>query len=299
MKQERLKSNLMLLIAAAIWGLAFVAQRVGAKYLGAFSFNGIRFALGSISLIPLILYNQRVRRSEEERQSSGVTTLIAGGIAGGVLFLAASLQQIGLAETSAGKAAFITGLYIVLVPIFGVLLKHKIRMNIWVGAAVAVIGLYILSVTEDFSISRGDFFELIGAVLWAVHILLIDHFTQKVDALKLSVLQFATCSSLSLIVAGAFEKITVDALTQAMIPILYGGFFSVGIAYTLQVVGQRYAKPSHAAIVLSMETVFASIGGLLILNENLGVRGYVGCVLMLIGMLLSQLQFTKREQIQA
>jgi drug/metabolite transporter (DMT)-like permease len=160
----------------------------------------------------------------------------------------------------------------------------------WFGVLFAIIGLYFLSVTEGFSVSRGDFLEMIGAIFWATHILLIDHFTKKVDALKLSFIQFATCSALSLIAALIYEQITLNGLYQALIPILYGGIGSVGIAYTLQVIGQKHAKPSHAAIVLSMESVFASIGGLLLLNENLGFRGYMGCALMLTGMLLSQIK---------
>ena len=309
MKNKNLKASSILLLAAAIWGFAFVAQRIGSKYLGAFSFNGIRFALGGISLLPLIL----LRRKSDPETTDGLpspgassagnlsskfpsSALAAGCIAGGVLFAAASLQQIGLSETSAGKAAFITGLYIVLVPIFGIPLKHKIHSNVWAGAVAAAAGLYLLSITEDFSVARGDFLEFLGAIFWAVHILLIDYFTKRVDALKLSFFQFMTCSVLSLITASAFESITLAGISQAAIPLLYGGLLSVGVAYTLQVIGQKDAKPSHAAIVLSMEAVFASLGGFMILNENLGLRGYIGCALMLLGMIISQLQLPgKRE----
>jgi drug/metabolite transporter (DMT)-like permease len=289
MKSQEVKSNMMLMITAVIWGFAFVAQRVGASYVGAFTFNGIRFALGSLSLIPLILYFSGKEKKEKTLNFS--TSAIPGGIiAGVILFLAATVQQIGLSETTAGKAAFITGLYIVLVPLFGIFLKHRINTNVWFGAILAVSGLYLLSVTEGFSISRGDFLQLIGSVFWTCHILSIDHFTKKADPLKLSFVQFITCSSLSLIIALIFEKITFSGLTQALIPILYGGIFSVGIAYTLQVVGQKHAKPSHAALILSMESVFAAIGGLLILKERMGMRGYIGCALMLSGILLSQLK---------
>lgn len=289
MENKRIKANMILLLVAAIWGFAFVAQRVGAGYLGAFTFNGVRFALGGLSLLPLLYIN---RGSHKSIDASHGKTLIAGMVTGTVLFLAASLQQVGLAETTAGKAAFITGLYIVFVPLFGIFLKHSISFNMWIGAAVAIIGLYLLSVTGDFKISNGDLLELIGAIFWALHILVIDRYTKSIDALKLSFVQFMTCSILSLATASMFETITLQGLTMALIPILYGGIFSVGIAYTLQVFGQKYAKPSHAAIVLSMETVFASIGGFLMLDETLGTRGYAGCALMLTGMILSQLRFT-------
>lgn len=286
MKNERLKSNIMLLLAAIIWGFAFVAQRVGSKYIGSFMFNGVRFALGSISLLPLIIYTNK----KNKKSSTIKSALPAGIIAGSILFFGASLQQIGLVNTSAGKAAFITGLYIVLVPIFGMFLKHKTGMNSWVGAFAAVIGLYLLSVNESFIVEKYDIYEIIGAFFWTAHILVIDNFTKKVDALKLSFVQFLTCSVLSLIIGFAFESNSIQGLYQASIPILYGGICSVGIAYTLQVFGQKFAKPSHAAIILSMESVFASLGGFIFLNENLGVRGYIGCIFMLTGMLISQIK---------
>lgn len=213
---------------------------------------------------------------------------------GVVLFIASSLQQIGLSYTSAGKAGFITGLYIVIVPILGLFLKHRISKLTWMSVILAAVGLYFLSVTSSFTMAKGDVFEIIGAFFWAVHILLIDNFTKKADPLKLSFIQFAACSVLSLAVALITENITASGLINAAIPILYGGICSVGIAYTLQAVAQKNAKPSHAAIILSMESVFASIGGLLILHENLGARGYLGCALMLAGVLLSQVQSFKK-----
>ncbi|WP_291636283.1 DMT family transporter, partial [Clostridium sp.] len=261
MKNQEIKADMLLLLTAIIWGFAFVAQRIGAQYVGAFTFNGIRFALGSISLIPLILYFNRKSKDDTEKQKISVSAWHGGAIAGCALFMAASLQQIGLSYTSVGKAAFITGLYMVIVPLLGILLKQHVNITTWMGVALAVVGLYFLSITENFSISKGDLIELVGAVFWSIHILTIDHFVKKVDALKLSFVQFITCSILSMIVAVIFEKITINGLTQAIIPILYGGICSVGIAYTLQVVGQKHAKPSHAAIILSLEAVFAAIGG--------------------------------------
>lgn len=299
MKNQEMKSNALLMLTAAIWGFAFVAQRVGMQYVGAFTFNGVRFALGSLSLIPLIIYFNKKRAAEKQEEASSAGALIPGIIAGSILFFGASFQQIGLAYTTAGKAAFITGLYIVLVPLFGIFLKHRIRLSTWAGVILAVIGLYFLSVNEDFSIAKGDFLEIIGAFFWASHILVIDYFTKKVDALKLSFVQFAACAVLSMAVALIFEDISVPGIGQALIPILYGGLFSVGIAYTLQVVGQKHAKPSHAAIILSMEAVFAALGGALLLSENLGGRGYLGCALMFAGMILTQVQsFGKSEDLK-
>lgn len=296
MKNKEFQSSLLLLLAAAIWGFAFVAQRVGAKYVGSFTFNGVRFALGCISLIPLIIFFGKKSKKNNELENdncfnnTNASTIKAGLVLGLVIFIASTLQQIGLEETTAGKAAFITGFYIVLVPFMGVLLKQKIHKNTWIAAGFAIVGLYMLSITKDFTISKGDLYELIGSIFWAVHILLVDKFTKKIDPLKLSFVQFATCSILSMGAALLFEDISLIGLRQALIPILYGGIASVGIAYTLQVYGQKYAKPSHAAIILSMESVFASIGGLLILGEIMGIKGYFGCGLMLAGMLLSQLK---------
>ncbi len=293
---QTIKGNLMLFLAATIWGFAFVAQRVGMNYVGPFTFNGVRFALGSLSLIPLILYFKDDSTNHTGNNQRPVNVLAAGLIAGVILFMGASLQQVGMIETSAGKAAFITGLYIVLVPILGIFLKHRTSLNTWVGAIIAAAGLYFLCVTEQFTISYYDLLELIGAFFWATHILVIDRYSGRVNTLKLAAIQFATCSVLSLITAGFTEQFSMSGLTQAIVPILYGGFFSVGIAYTLQIVGQKNAHPSHAAIILSMETVMAVIGGSLLLNERMEFRGLLGCGLMLTGMLLSQLQGFKKSE---
>ncbi|MDA8227733.1 MAG: DMT family transporter [Desulfitobacterium hafniense] len=290
MNTRELRANMLLFLTAAIWGFAFVAQRVGSQHVGAFTFNGIRFALGSISLIPLILYFNKKKNSDNRPELPIKKILVPSVLVGIVLYSAASLQQIGLNYTTAGKASFITGLYMVLVPIIGVFLKHRIGKNAWIGVGLAVLGLYLLSVNDDFSMEYGDLLELLGAFFWAIHILTIDHFTKKVDPLKLSCIQFATCSILSLIIAIIYEEITLSGLLNALIPILYGGLLSVGVAYTLQAVAQKHAKPSHAAIILSMESVFGAIGGALILGESMQIRGYVGCALILGGILVSQIK---------
>jgi drug/metabolite transporter (DMT)-like permease len=299
MDNKTLRANMLLLLTAAIWGFAFVAQRIGSQYVGAFTFNGIRFAIGSLSLIPLIIYFDKKKKNEniedDTIEKTPKKSILPGVIVGVVLYIAATLQQVGLIYTTAGKASFITGLYMVFVPIIGIFLKQKIGKNSWIGVGLAVIGLYLLSVNENFSISYGDLLEVIGSVFWAIHILTIDHFSNKMDSLKLSCIQFATCSVLSLITAVIFESITMNGISQALIPILYGGLLSVGVAYTLQVVAQKNAKPSHAAIILSMESVFGAIGGAVLLGEVMSGRGYIGCILILIGILISQIKIAPKE----
>ncbi len=299
MDNKRSGANMLLLLTAAIWGFAFVAQRIGSQYVGAFTFNGVRFALGSVSLIPLIIYFDKRKKSgsnnEEKVEVNAKKSILPGVLVGTVLYVAATLQQVGLNYTTAGKASFITGLYMVFVPIIGIFLKHKIGKNSWVGVVVAIVGLYLLSVNENFSIGYGDFLEVIGAIFWAIHILTIDYLSCKIDSLKLSCIQFATCSILSLITALIFERITISGLSQALVPILYGGLLSVGVAYTLQVVAQKNAKPSHAAMILSMESVFGAIGGALLLGERMSSRGYIGCILILVGILVSQIKFRPKQ----
>ncbi len=260
------------------------------EHVGPFIFNGVRFALGGISLLPLILVN-RGRRSGSDLPSAGRKIFaLGGGLAGSALFIAVSFQQIGIIYTTAGKAGFITGLYVIIVPILGLLGRQRTNIGTWMGAVIAAAGLYFLSVTEDFTVSPGDLLVLVSAFFWAIHVHIIGWFSARTDPIKLAFFQFLVCSTLSLAAAVSTETISVQALSRAIIPILYGGLVSVGIAYTLQVVGQRHAHPAHAAIILSLETVFAVIGGWLILGENLSPRGGVGCALMLAGMLLSQLR---------
>jgi drug/metabolite transporter (DMT)-like permease len=289
----RFRANLLLLAAAAIWGFAFVAQRVGMDYVGPFTFNGIRFALGGLSLVPLIVIFSRAKLPAA---TGGKSAWTVGLVAGAILFVAASLQQIGLVYTTAGKAAFITCLYIVLVPVTGIFLRQRIGSATWLGSVFAVVGLYLLCVKEDFTIAYGDFLELAGAVFWTAHILVIDKFSREIDTLKLAFFQFMACSALSLGAAVLGEEITVNGIAGAAIPILYGGLCSVGVAYTLQIAGQKNASPSHAAIILSLETVFAALGGYLILGERLGMQEIAGCGLMMAGMLVSQAGSLQKRQ---
>ncbi|MBP2653889.1 MAG: putative superfamily transporter inner rane protein [Firmicutes bacterium] len=294
----QLKANFLLLLAAIIWGLAFVAQRVGMDHIQPFTFNGLRFLLGSLSLIPLIFYYSNHQQAVAQSNKT-LTAWQAGIIAGLVLFLGASLQQVGLLYTTAGKAAFITCLYIILVPIAGIFFHQRISANTWLGSVIAVIGLYFLSMKDGFYISYGDMLELIGAIFWTAHILIIGYFSSKVDILKLALFQFITCSALSLFTALLIETITLSGIIQAGIPLLYGGICSVGIAYTLQIVGQKHAAPAHAAIILSMEMVFAALGGFAILDEKLAAQEFLGCILMFAGMLIAQHQTSTPQEIDS
>jgi drug/metabolite transporter (DMT)-like permease len=299
MNNKRFSANMLLLFTAAIWGFAFVAQRVGSQYVGPFTFNGIRFALGSMSLIPLIIYFNRRKKSDSSGENNTYVnskrTILYGAVVGIALYAGATLQQVGIIYTTTGKASFITGLYIVLVPIAGIFLKHKTGRNAWLGVLLSVVGLYLLSVNENFTINYGDMLEVIGAVFWTIHILVIDYFSKKMDALVLSCIQFATCSILSLVTALIFEKITISGISSALVPILYGGLLSVGVAYTLQVVAQKNAKPSHVALILSMESVFGAVGGAIILGETMSSRGYLGCILIFAGILVSQIKFSLKQ----
>lgn len=289
------KANLMLMLTAFIWGFAFVAQRVGMDYVGPYTFNGIRFALGAVSLLPLIWYCSRSRDARAKAADAGGCWRI-GLVFGLILFIASSLQQIGLVYTTAGKAAFITCLYIVLVPLAGVFLRQKITGNTWFGAGLAISGLYFLCVKSNLTISYGDLLEFIGAGFWTAHILLIDRYANRVDSLQLAFYQFVACAVLSLGVALLTEEILLHGIIQATVPILYGGLCSVGVAYTLQIIGQKHAEPTHAAIILSLETVFAALGGYLLLHEVLGVRELVGMALMALGMLATQLPNLRTDE---
>lgn len=291
MQNSHLKSDLLFLLSAIIWGFAFVAQRMGMDHVGPFTFNGIRFLLGAMVLVPFIYRsrNAQSRKLDHGNPFHGNRLLLYGGLAGLAIFAGASFQQVGLVYTTAGKAGFITGLYVVIVPIMGLLWGQRTTAGTWGGACMAAVGMYLLSVNEDFSISFGDLLELLGAVLWACHIHLIGWLSPKTDSLQLAFVQFLVCAVASLLVAVAIETTSFAAITAAALPIIYGGALSVGVAYTLQVVAQRHAHPAHAAILLSLEAVFAALGGWLVLGELMSGRGMLGCVLMFTGMLVSQL----------
>jgi drug/metabolite transporter (DMT)-like permease len=289
------KSNILLLISALIWGFAFVAQRIGMEYMEPFTFNGMRFAVGTLSLLPVVLF---LRSKQEKAKRSAIFSkagFLGGFFLGAALFFGASLQQVGLLYTTAGKAGFITGLYVIIVPLLGLFWKQKTSWSIWVGAVLAAVGMFLLSATEDLSLSKGDLLVLGSAFFWAAHVQLMARFSKQYDALLLSLYQFIFCSFLSFLVAANRETIVMENIIAAKIPLFFTGVISVGVAYTLQAVAQKNAHPGHAAILLSLESVFAVLGGWLFLNELLSFRGVTGCLLMLTGMLISQLFTGKRN----
>ena len=280
------KADALLLITAVIWGTSFVAQRAAMDNIGPMLFNGLRFALGALVILPLAFRSERIT----SRHRLTTPKALAGGLAAGViLFLGASFQQVGLLYTTAGKAGFITGLYVVIVPILALFLGQRTGLGKWVGALFAVVGMYFLSVTESFTVGLGDLLQLGGALFWAFHVLLVGNLALKTHPIRLACIQFVACAALSLLVAIPTESITVSGISAAGFPIIYGGLLSVGVGYTLQVIAQRDAIPTHAAILLSLEAVFAALAGWALLDEHLDARGILGCALMLIGMLVAQL----------
>lgn len=296
MKIGKSKYNALLFLAAMIWGFAFAAQSEGIKHVGPFTFNGIRFALGSACILPVILVSSR------KDATPAVTKLksawIPGLITGTVLFVCSFLQTLGIAYTTVGKAGFITGLYIVFVPVAGIFLKHANGLKVWLSVGIAAIGLYLLCVQGDLTIANGDLLVLASTVFCTAQILLVDNFSKKADVFSFAFTQSLTCSALSLIAALIFERINTANILQAAVPILYSGLFSVGIAFTLQVMGQKHAKPSHAALIMSMESVFAALAGWLLLGEQMQLKEYIGCVLMLCGMLLTQIPGRKSKAVE-
>ena len=293
MKNKSVQANLVLLITAVIWGGGFVAQRLGMQQMGPYIFNGFRFFIGALTLAPIILIRKQTGASQKGNLNR---TLLVGAVAGLFLFFGATFQQLGLVYTTAGKAGFITGLYVVIVPLLGMVWGDRGSLFTWLGAMLAVIGLYILSASRGVVFAPGDGFVLIGACFWALHVQFIARYSLDVDVFQLSFVQSLFTSLISFGVGFFLEDVVFDQVLSAAIPILYGGVISIGIAYTLQVVGQRYAKPAPAAIILSLESVFAVFWGWLILSEVLTPKILAGSSLMLAGMMVSQIKRKKTTE---
>lgn len=292
-KQNSTKGIIFLVTAAVVWGFAFVAQNIGADSVPAAFFNGARFLLGSISLIPVILIFERGANDKKMRK----TTLISGCIAGVLLCIASYLQQLGIELTdTSGKAGFITGLYMIIVPIFGLFLKHKTGLQTWIGAFCGVAGLFLICLSGGkLTFTKGDVFLIGCAVVFALHIMVIDRFGEQVYSLRFSMTQFAVAAVIDLVGSALFEEVTFAGFSDAFIPILYCGIMSTGVAYTCQVLGQKYSEPTSASIILSTESVFSAIGGALILHERMSAQAYIGCVLIFVGIMLSQIKFNFKK----
>ncbi len=295
----RLKNASMLILTAFIWGTAFVAQSVGMDFLEPFTFNGVRSLIGGVVLLPCIFLIQKInaRAGEaEERQGTTKDLVIGGILCGLLLFAASSLQQIGIVYTTAGKAGFITAFYIVIVPVLGVFLHKQIGWKVWAAVVMALAGLYFLCMTEELTIGKGDLYIFLCALIFSVHILVIDHFSPRVDGVKMSCIQFFTCGIVSLVPMFAWETPRADNLLAGWMPLLYAGVFSCGVAYTLQVVGQKNVNPAIASLILSLESCFSVLAGWLILGERLSVREFAGCILMFAAIILAQLPKRKKEE---
>ena len=299
----------MLVLTAMIWGSAFVAQLMGTTgdaALGSFTFTAVRFFIGAAALLPVAVVMRGIQKRTERKNSDNPVrkgrtkaTLKAGIICGAVLYVASVTQQFGIVITnSAGKAGFITGLYIVLVPIAGSFFGRKPGFLTWVGAVSSCAGLYFLSASGGGGFGVGDIVLLVGAVMWTVHILVVDRYSDSINPLFMSVTQLVVCGVLSGVSALIFEKTTAAALVSAAGPILYCGVVAVGLAYTLQGVGQKHVAPAKAAIIFSLEAVFSAITAYVVVHEALSLRGYFGCALIFAGILMSQLKLKKSEKLK-
>lgn len=305
MRTQQIRNSLILLLTAFIWGVAFVAQSVGMDYVEPFTFNCVRSILGGFFLIPCIFVLNKInpRREadykalSEEQQRENRKKLLKGGIWCGVaICVASNLQQFGISYTTVGKAGFITAMYIIIVPILGLFFRKKCPVTVWLGVVLAVGGLYFLCMAEGFSVQLGDFLVFLCAVAFSVHIMVIDHFTQLVDGVKMSCIQFLVCGVLSGVCMFLFERPDLQNILAAWQPILYAGILSCGVAYTLQIVGQKGMNPTVASLILSLESVISVLAGLVILGQMLSGREVVGCVLMFAAIVLAQLPGPKKQQ---
>lgn len=300
---KKIKSTIFLMLTAIIWGTAFVAQREGMSSVGPFMFSALRMYLGTLTLLPIIYVTGawNARSGNTLQISEGVKlanrkTLIQGGLwCGVIIFFAANFQQVGLVSTSAGKTAFITTLYILLVPLIGIFLKHKLNRNIWIGVFIGTLGLYFLCITESFSIAFGDLVVLIGAFFWAFHILCMDYYAPKVMVTKLIAIQFFISGTLSLIVSLFSEPLVAAEIMAAMPTIVYTGIMSSGLAFTFQGLGQKDANPTTASIILSTEALFGAVAGYLFLQEIFTQREFIGCVLMFAAVIIAQLPVNAKK----
>lgn len=293
-----LRQSLLLFLTAVIWGIAFVAQSAGMDYVGPFTYNGVRCILGGLVLIPCIMLLDRMQGNrresvlgqDAEKGKQGRSMLLTGGMSCGLLlFAASSFQQVGIQYTTVGKAGFITAMYILLVPLLGLFVHKKVGLKMWVGVAFAVCGLYLLCMGNGFSLKMGDALVMVCAVLFSLHILVIDYFSPKVDCVRMSCIQFWVCGIISLVCSFFLESPDLSSILAAWQPVCYGGIMSCGVAYTLQIVGQKGMNPTVASLILSLESVVSVVAGFLILHQTMSGKELLGCLSMVVAIVLAQL----------
>ena len=302
MKYNQMRQVVFPILAALIWGTAFVAQDLCADSIGAFAFNATRYFIAVLALLVVILISDKVKKNKptltaQEKKAANKQLWLGGLCCGAALAIASNFQQAGLvAGTDAGKAGFITALYVVLVPVFGLFFKRKVSLPTWIAVVLSVVALYLLCIKGDFSLAPGDLLVLVCAVCFAVHILVIDHFTAYCDGVKLSCLQFLFAGIISTICMFIFEDVDFAAILSCALPLLYVGIFSCGVGYTLQILAQKDSNPTVVTILLSLESVFAVIAGAIILKQQMTVREYIGCAIMFAAVILAQIQFPTRQK---
>ncbi len=293
-----LRQSCILFLTALIWGVAFVAQSAGMEYLGPFTYNGVRSVLGGLVLLPCIALLGRIQGQsgaetgsvQGQSGAAGRKQLLTGGLCCGiVLFVASNFQQFGIQYTTVGKAGFITAMYIVIVPLLGLLVHRKVGLQVWIGVLFGITGLYLLCMKDSFRLEKGDALVLVCAFIFSLHILVIDHFSQKVDGVKMSCIQFWVCGILSLLCSFVFETPNLQNILAAWMPVCYGGILSCGVAYTLQIIGQKGMNPTVASLILSLESVVAVVAGFLILGQSMSRRELFGCLMMVLAIVSAQL----------
>lgn len=303
--KSNLKKNLLLVLTAMIWGTGFVSQSIGTDYVGPFTFLAMRSYIGGIALLPCIFFLGKISSPDSENKSEkkDIKALVIGGICcGAALFAASIFQQIGIMHTTVGKAGFLTALYIIIVPVLGLFFRKKVGLNIWISALIAVFGMYLLCVKESFSVERGDILVIICAFFFSVHILVIDHFSPKVDCVKMSCIQFFVCAVISTVFMFILEKPDFSAIWSAKTAILYSGVLSSGVGYTLQIIGQQGNDPTVSSLILSLESVFSMISGWIVLHEKFSPKEALGSLLIFAAIILSQLpkeffaRFTRKDR---
>ncbi|MFQ9931764.1 MAG: DMT family transporter [Roseburia sp.] len=297
MKQQ-IKSSLILLLTATIWGVAFVAQSVGMEYIGPFTFNAIRCVLGGLVLIPVILVLKKKKETGAENQEKeDKKTLWAGGIACGVILcIASNLQQFGIMEASVGKSGFFTALYIVMIPVIGIFIGKRPGIKLWFCVALAVVGMYLLCMKDgSFTIERADIMLLLCALVFSFHILVVDYFSPKVDGVKMSCIQFFVCGVLSAVGVLFTETPDISNIQAAWLPLLYAGLLSCGVGYTLQIVGQKGINPVIASLIMSLESVISALAGWVILGQVLSPKEILGCVLMFVAIIITQIPIGNKK----